>query len=334
MFCHFGRGGRTRTADPRVPNAVRYQLRYTPAGTSIIRSMGNRQVIPTFALLLFGLGWMGAVLTACQSPQPTTPIPAVATATAPVILTPTLTPRVTIPTQVDTSSVPLCIEAKGVVRREMLETPILPGQLYYTIYLPPCYSDEQEYPVLYLFHGLSFSDDQWVRLGMTDAADRLIGAGEITPLVIVMPYNPKADRPPHSNFGSAFTGALIPYIDTHYSTQIDADGRWIGGLSRGGGWAFDIFTKNPELFSVVGGHSPALFQRVPERFLESMEQAWSGQRVWLDVGEQDKELNYLTRVDADLTAENIPHVLIVEEGEHDEIYWQAHVEEYLRWYAE
>ena len=25
-----GRGARTRTADPRVPNAVRYQLRYTP----------------------------------------------------------------------------------------------------------------------------------------------------------------------------------------------------------------------------------------------------------------------------------------------------------------
>jgi hypothetical protein len=24
------RGGRTRTDDPRVPNAVRYQLRYTP----------------------------------------------------------------------------------------------------------------------------------------------------------------------------------------------------------------------------------------------------------------------------------------------------------------
>ncbi len=34
MYC-FGRGGRTRTADPRVPNAVRYQLRYTPARTSI-----------------------------------------------------------------------------------------------------------------------------------------------------------------------------------------------------------------------------------------------------------------------------------------------------------
>jgi hypothetical protein len=30
-FLSASRGGRTRTADPRVPNAVRYQLRYTPA---------------------------------------------------------------------------------------------------------------------------------------------------------------------------------------------------------------------------------------------------------------------------------------------------------------
>ena len=38
------RGERTRTADPRVPNAVRYQLRYTPSAMSIIRIIWLRQV--------------------------------------------------------------------------------------------------------------------------------------------------------------------------------------------------------------------------------------------------------------------------------------------------
>ena len=37
------RGGRIRTADPRVPNAVRYQLRYTPNGVSIMRNGRARQ---------------------------------------------------------------------------------------------------------------------------------------------------------------------------------------------------------------------------------------------------------------------------------------------------
>jgi hypothetical protein len=37
------RGERIRTADPRVPNAVRYQLRYTPSDQSIMRVASNRQ---------------------------------------------------------------------------------------------------------------------------------------------------------------------------------------------------------------------------------------------------------------------------------------------------
>jgi enoyl-CoA hydratase/carnithine racemase len=37
------RGERTRTADPRVPNAVRYQLRYTPSGVSIMPYIIARQ---------------------------------------------------------------------------------------------------------------------------------------------------------------------------------------------------------------------------------------------------------------------------------------------------
>jgi hypothetical protein len=37
------RGGRIRTADPRVPNAVRYQLRYTPDDVSIMRNGLARQ---------------------------------------------------------------------------------------------------------------------------------------------------------------------------------------------------------------------------------------------------------------------------------------------------
>jgi hypothetical protein len=43
MFPAACRGGRTRTADPRVPNAVRYQLRYTPNGVSIMRNGLARQ---------------------------------------------------------------------------------------------------------------------------------------------------------------------------------------------------------------------------------------------------------------------------------------------------
>jgi enterochelin esterase-like enzyme len=216
----------------------------------------------------------------------------------------------------------------------MIETALLPGQLYYSIYLPPCYSTEEEYPSLYLLHGLSYSDNQWIRLGVTDLADQLIGDGTISPLIIVMPYNPNPNRSPDSNFGKALSEALIPYIDANYSTCIETECRSIGGLSRGGGWAFDIFLNHPELFSAVGGHSPALFQRTMERFMDKMTNVWSGQRIWMDVGEMDQEKKYLIGIDSALTSEGIPHIFILESGEHDEDYWKMHLKEYLLWYAD
>ncbi len=36
-----GRGDRIRTCDPRVPNAVRYQLRYSPVARSIADGAGD-----------------------------------------------------------------------------------------------------------------------------------------------------------------------------------------------------------------------------------------------------------------------------------------------------
>ncbi len=295
--------------------------------------MLNRQDIPPLVLLLIIGGWIGIAISACQTTPAVIPTSTLSATSIPATTKPTpirtLSP---VPTVVPSAS-DLCSTTEGEIRREMLETPILPGQFFYTIYLPPCYTDRKEYPVLYLLHGLTYSDDQWVRLGITDTADRLITSGEIDPLIIVLPYNPNFARPAESNFGSALSEALIPHIDTHYSTVIGKEGRGIGGLSRGGGWAFDIFLKYPTLFNAVGGHSPALFQRVPERFLASMKIAWSGQRIWLDVGEQDDELHYLIRVDKDLTTAEIPHVFVIDPGEHDEIYWKTHAEEYLRWYA-
>jgi len=295
--------------------------------------MHYRQVIPRRTWFISLLGCLSlCLLPACQ-PVPAKPILAF-TETPTLLVSPatqTVAPATSVPSLEPEETI--CHEDEGLVRREMLETDILPGQLFYSIYLPPCYTDEKEYPSIYLLHGLSFKDDQWIRLGITRVADELIRASKIPPIVIVMPYNPNPNRSPESNFGMALTDALIPYVDAHYSTCIETECRSIGGLSRGGGWAFDIFLNHPELFSAVGGHSPALFQRSMERFMDKLTNVWSGQRVWLDVGEMDQEKNYLVGIDSALTAAGIPHIFILGSGEHDEIYWKAHVEEYLLWYA-
>jgi enterochelin esterase-like enzyme len=106
----------------------------------------------------------------------------------------------------------------------------------------------------------------------------------------------------------------------------------IGGVSRGGGWAWDIFMDYPQLFGTVAGHSPALFQRIPSLLVHRLEGLLQGQRLWLDVGEQDPELNYLTSVHEAMDASGIKHEFHVYQGTHTEEYWKTNLSEYLLWY--
>src|SRR5574338_621845 len=129
-------------------------------------------------------GWMAALLllgsSAC-APAPT-PIPSTLTPAPTLTPSPTLTPAPT-PT-----ATPLgCLSQPGRVDEGVLETTRPPQQ--YQIYLPPCYDQKPNlrYPVLYLLHGQTYTDDQWVRLGAVSAADQLILAGESPPFIIVFP---------------------------------------------------------------------------------------------------------------------------------------------------
>jgi enterochelin esterase-like enzyme len=59
----------------------------------------------------------------------------------------------------------------------------------YTVYLMPCYDQEtaRRYPVLYLLNEYDNHEDQWLRLGIPAAADKLVAAGVVLPFIIVFP---------------------------------------------------------------------------------------------------------------------------------------------------
>src|SRR5262249_39183806 len=137
-----------------------------------------------------------------------------------------------------------------------------PPQLF-LIYLPPCYDQEvnQRYPVLYLLHGQTYIDDQWVRLGAPQAANQLILAGRVAPFIIVFPDDRYWNLPEGDGFGDRLLNLVMPYVDSHYRTLTDRTSRAIGGLSRGGGWAVHLMFRNVYLFGTVGLHSPAIFEQ-------------------------------------------------------------------------
>ncbi|MEK7784043.1 MAG: alpha/beta hydrolase-fold protein, partial [Chloroflexota bacterium] len=197
--------------------------------------------------------WLILALTACSSPAyanvPPTPTPApathisaptatvllrtatrTATATASATLTPSKTPT------------PVCVEGKGLVVADELDSETLNYPIELQIYLPPCYEarKRESYPVLYLLHGQEMNEKTWGEIGVGATADSLINSGDIPSLIIVMPRERRDSR-----FGDALVSDILPYIDSHYRTLADRDHRALSGMSRGAGWALRVGLQNP-----------------------------------------------------------------------------------------
>jgi len=138
-----------------------------------------------------------------------------------------------------------------------------------SIYLPPGYAKERNkrYPVVYLLHGFTDSDDRWFGLvkhfiNVPVAADKAFAAG-VPEMIIVMPnaYTKFAGSM-YSN--SVTTGDwegyiaqdLVAYVDSHYRTIPERESRGLAGHSMGGYGTVRLSFKSPEVFSSVYAMSP------------------------------------------------------------------------------
>ena len=292
--------------------------------------MNTRQAI--LIVLIFSL-LLG--LSACTSFSSFSPTATVTSSPPPA---PTDTPVPT-PTPIPPTATPTpltCLTQPGRVEQGVVNSTVPPQE--YLIYLPPCYDEQTDlrYPVLYLLHGQTYTDDQWVRLGVPQTADQMFFSGESVPFIIVFPDDRYWNNSAGPTFGTRFIGALIPYIDFTYRTIPNREHRALGGLSRGGGWTVELGLENPELFGSLGLHSPAIFKDnapVVEKNLLNIPEDLRP-RLWLDAGDNDRELSSILQFEEMLTRNSFPHEFHFFSGDHSEIYWGAHVRNYLQWYAE
>lgn len=236
-----------------------------------------------------------------------------------------------------------CAEMTGELRDGYFLSDIVGKRQHYFVYLPPCYdaNSEDRYPVVYLLHGIPMDERHWLDEGLVEAADQLFGAGELPPFIIVLPHGEYSLYTATSGGDRSFEGVLvdelIPEIDGRFRTQADAEHRALGGISRGGVWALEIAFNRPDLFSAVGGHSPALAVNRAAAQYDPMALAQSAPidqlRIFLDAGDRDwtrTETQYLSKV---LTERHIPHTYTIGKGDHDYPYWASQVEAYLRFYG-
>ena len=162
---------------------------------------------------------------------------------------------------------------------QRFDSAALGGPMAYSIYLPPGYHDPREqapagYPVVYLLHGVGDTERSYPAVGGVEAtADRLIGAGEVPPMIIVMPdgmrswYVDSAAIGGPGDYATALARDLIAHIDATYRTVPRRARRFVTGHSMGGFGALRLALSEPDLWGAAAGMSAALWTRVTPDFV-------------------------------------------------------------------
>jgi enterochelin esterase-like enzyme len=243
-----------------------------------------------------------------------------------------------------------CAQPTGQLVTEVLASKVTVVPIVVHVYLPPCYDPEHHvYPTLYLIHGTAYEQGGWLRNGVPQVADIQMSLGVLPPFIIVMPGADmragEASKYSWTNTGRGsyddfLVNELVPYIDANYSTWASREGRAIGGISRGGYWAIEIGFAHPDLFSVVGGHSPSVFSKlvgIPPNFsmlnYAPSVDALRTLRIWLDAGNEDWARWDMKKLTDDLDAAGVPYTVDIGSGGHEDGYWTSRVPEYLAFYA-
>ncbi len=225
------------------------------------------------------------LLTPRPTVPPATPTPRVVA--APRIALPTLipTPAPSVRGMPVAASEPL----QGLLLDDRLTSPIIGESFPYRIYLPPDYqrSPQKRFPVLYMLHGAGGNYTEWADSFLPEQADRLIVARVIPPIIVVMPddggqtywANWSDDGP---RWGDYLTEDIVSTIDQRYRTLANPQSRAIGGLSMGGLGALNLAFQHPDVFGVVGAHSPSV-RLEPDPALPFLQGQtfWENDPVWL-----------------------------------------------------
>ena len=217
--------------------------------------------------------------------------------------------------------------------------------LRYRVFLPPCYQYTNfRYPYVILMHGSSSADTHWERLGIGDAVTLGMALNRLPSMAVVMPNGGEIANLNvfylNGSYEHVILQDVIPVVENQYCLQTTRDGRAIGGISRGGFWAFEIGLRHPELFIAIGGHSPvfdlyhAPASHNPLNIVETITWTEDSPRLYIDRSQNDYWYVNIDLMPPRLEANNIPHTFIINPlGQHQDVYWAAHLTDYLDFYS-
>ena len=210
------------------------------------------------------------------------------------------------------------------------------------VYLPPQYSSDRKYPVLYLLHGIGGNEWEWIGYVHADAiVDNLIAAGKATPMIVVMPNcrSLADDRAPapdktfspqnaggFAKFERDLLDCLIPAVQAKYSASTNREHRAIAGLSMGGGQSLNFGLKHLDTFAWVGGFSSAPNTKPPAELVPDPAAVRERLKLlYLSCGNKDGLISISQGVHTYLKQQNVPHIWNVDDHTHDRETWASNL---------
>ena len=240
----------------------------------------------------------------------------------------------------------------------------------YSIYLPSDYNtSKRNYPVLYLLHGYTDNETNWIHMGqMKTIADRAIANEEAVPMIIVMPdawdtwyVNQYDGKVPYEYM---FFEELIPYMEKTYRVRSNQESRAIAGLSMGGYGSFLYSLHHPDMFCACAPLSAAVFddsvmdtrkakshkdlfnrlfgpgdEHWHKNSVEKILSDWDENklpniRYYIDCGDKDGLLEGNFQVHQIMRQKNIKHEFRVRSGGHSWTYWRTALPEVLKFVSQ
>ena len=210
------------------------------------------------------------------------------------------------------------------------------------VYLPPGYSSDRKYPVLYLLHGIGGDETEWIRFATPDALlDNLIAESKAVPMIVVMP-NGRAladDRTPPNDrifapenvagfaaFERDLFDHLIPAIEATYSTRTDRGHRALAGLSMGGGQTFNFGLTHLDHFAWIGAFSAAPNTKPPAELVPNPAAVRKQLKLlYISCGNKDGLINISQAMHRYLKEHDVPHVWNVDDFGHDPSHWASNL---------
>lgn len=126
------------------------------------------------------------------------------------------------------------------------------------VYTPPGFdiNSKTKYPVLYLIHGGSDTEETWTKVGRANLiADNLIAQHKAVPMIIVMPYGNVRPKP-MPDFTKDVINDIIPFIESNYPVLAGSNNRAVAGFSVGGGQTLNIGLTNIDKFAYICSYAP------------------------------------------------------------------------------